>query len=1157
MPSDMTFSERHPRPDTTAVDTAWRPRRIAMVFAHVASNIGDLAINRGQVLMLRRAFPEAELRAVYLNARQSAFLHEARASLDVDRPVPTTMFASSGFLALAYASDPARFLEDAGIADADLVVLSAGEHLFHYQHGENLRNLYWRSLPALAAKAAGKRCLLMPSTLGPFEDRDSVGLVRSLLDLVDAWAVRDARSGPLLRSTLGLEAEPPVLLDPAFFLEPPVRAAKSGQERVAALVMRSESWGIRKARAERTAPTAETVRDTDAYRFARAFSEAWLAAPERRLHIHVQTDADAVLAETLAADLAQPERVSVVRPLDIGDYLARLAEADVVVSSRFHAIILGLVAGTPGWGVYFDQHGHKMPGLFELLGTPERCQRLARGNAAEAGAAIAAAAGAATPGLGGLSGRLEALRDRTLAWLAAVEERPLGASQALVAMRAFGRYASDLAHESIRLTFTGKLEALETAVREARTQAVEQQRQAAEQQKQAQARIETLEAEVAKRDAQLAAEREAWESKLASERSEREGKLASLQHQLVQVRAKAARDVWAEREHWTSLLSYRAGDVLVHSLAKPWTLPLLPFRLFGAWRGYRADRAAREAELQSARADASAGVAKKPARMAVPHSRALAGLLATKVEPEIARTAVRLSGMGESAKSGAAAPASPPAPLPASGEASATQLKDAFFSALRSGDYRLACEAMVRIEALLVQSPHPEDRDFLIRLRRSSFFQVILLQRLDEAPEQRIEQPVRGRVCYVLHNSLPHSSGGYATRSHGVAGGLQAQGREVICITRPGFPVDIKPELDWSQVPLDESIDGVRYLRVSAPASKGITVPDYVSLSADELTRLFLELKPELVVAASNYRVGLMAMIAARRVGVPFIYEVRGWWELTRMSRDTEFMETSSFVAQSLLERAVANEAQHVFTLTEPMREGLIEHGAAEDRVTLLPNSCDPERFVPIPRDGALAAKLGIPDGVPVIGYVGTFVDYEGLEDLADACGLLARRGLDFRLLLVGNENTSGTDRGPITSAIMEAAAAWSDRLIMPGRVPHEEVERYYSLIDIAPFPRKPWPVCEMVSPMKPLEALAMEKAVVASDVRALAEMIQDQRTGLLFRKGDVSSLADVLAQLMADPELRRNLGREGRAWVAAQRTWRAVGANAATIMDGVLRRHG
>ena len=1112
-----------------------------MVFAHVASNIGDLAINRGQVLMLRRAFPEAELRAVYLNAKQSAFLHEARASLDAGGPVPSTMFGSSGNLALAYASDPARFLDDAGIADVDLVVLSAGEHLFHYQHGENLRNLYWRSLPALAAKIAGKRCLLMPSTLGPFEDRDSAELMRSLLGLVDTWAVRDARSGPLLRSTLALEVEPPALLDPAFFLEPPMQAAKAGQARIAALVMRAESWGIRNARAERLTQSASTVRDTEAYRFARAFADAWLAAPERRLHIHVQTDADAVLAEALAADLGQPERVDVMRPLDIADYLARLAAADVVVSSRFHAIILGLVAGTPGWGVYFDQHGHKMPGLFELLGVPDRCRRLARGNAGEAGAAIAAAAGAAAPGLGELAGRLDALRARTLAWLAAVDERRPDAGQTLAAMRAFGRYSGGLAQESMRLGFTGKLEALETALREAEARAAELEQGSM----QAQDRIVALDMALAERDARLSAER-----------AESDSKLAAMQQQVVRTREQAARDIWAEREHWTSLLAYRAGDVLVNSLARPWTLPLLPFRLFSAWRGYRADRQARQSAGQgkaAARGDTGAG--KPRGKTVKPHAHSLVALLTTKVAPEIARAAARLSGMDQGAEAGVAVPASPPVALPA-GKAGAEQLKQAFLSALRHGDYKLACKAMVRIEALLEQSAIPEDSDFLVRLRRSPFYQATLLQSLDEAPDQRIEQPVRGRVCYVLHNSLPHSSGGYATRSHGVAGGLQAQGREVICITRPGFPVDIKPELDWREVPLEETIDGVRYLRVTGPGSKGITVPDYVSLSADELTRLFLELKPELVVAASNYRVGLMAMIAARRVGIPFIYEVRGWWELTRMSRDTEFMGTSSFVAQSLLERAVANEADHVFTLTEPMREGLIEHGAAADRVTLLPNSCDPERFLPIPRDQELAARLGIPEGVPVIGYVGTFVDYEGLEDLAEACGLLARRGLDFRLLLVGNENTSGNDRGPITSAIMEAAAAYSDRLIMPGRVPHDEVERYYSLIDIAPFPRKPWPVCEMVSPMKPLEALAMEKAVVASDVRALAGMIQDGHTGLLFRKGNVASLADVLARLMADPGLRERLGREGRTWVAAQRTWARVGATADRIIKELVDAH-
>src|SRR5690606_29358365 len=112
-----------------------------------------------------------------------------------------------------------------------------------------------------------------------------------------------------------------------------------------------------------------------------------------------------------------------------------------------------------------------------------------------------------------------------------------------------------------------------------------------------------------------------------------------------------------------------------------------------------------------------------------------------------------------------------------------------------------------------------------------------------------------------------------------------------------------------------------------------------------------------------------------------------------RMSRDAEFVKTPSYVVQAMLERAVANGSEHVFTLTEPMREALVAQGADADKVTLLPNSCDPDRFLPAVRDDALASRLGIPDGVPVIGYVGTFVDYEGLEDLAEACGLLARRG--------------------------------------------------------------------------------------------------------------------------------------------------------------------
>ena len=237
------------------------------------------------------------------------------------------------------------------------------------------------------------------------------------------------------------------------------------------------------------------------------------------------------------------------------------------------------------------------------------------------------------------------------------------------------------------------------------------------------------------------------------------------------------------------------------------------------------------------------------------------------------------------------------------------------------------------------------------------------------------------------------------------------------------------------------------------------------------------------------------------------------------------------------------------------MRQELVGRGVPQEKIDLLPNSCDPVRFHPIDKDQNLTQALGIPAGVPVIGYVGTFVDYEGLEDLAEACALLKQRGIEFRLLMVGNENASGQDRGPISDRIVQVAAdnQFSEWLLMPGRVPHEEVEKYYSLIDIAPFPRKPWPVCEMVSPLKPLEAMAMEKALVVSSVRALAEMIEHEKTGLVFEKGDIHSLADALNRLIQSHDLRKTLGEQGRKWVQSERTWDHIGEKASAVIAPLL----
>jgi len=480
-------------------------------------------------------------------------------------------------------------------------------------------------------------------------------------------------------------------------------------------------------------------------------------------------------------------------------------------------------------------------------------------------------------------------------------------------------------------------------------------------------------------------------------------------------------------------------------------------------------------------------------------------------------------------------------------------LRGAFWVTQRAQDFIQSCDIILELERLYGPKPSSKQRELLAKMQAAPAYMLSVLKAAAPQKADSIDS-IPGRLCYVLHNTLPYSSGGYATRSHGVATGIKQAGWDVVVLSRPGFPLDIKPELTAEDVTPIDTVDGIPYVRTLAPLRAGMSAREYVLAAADAMEARLREYRPSVVIAASNHITALPALIAARRLGLPFIYEVRGMWEITRLSRDTAFGDSPAFHVQRMLEASVASMADHVFTLTEPMREELVERGVNYGHIDLLPNSCDPTRFEPVARDEALAAKLGIPAGVPVIGYIGTFVDYEGLENLAEACALLKERGIEFRLLMVGNENASGQTRGPITEEIVRVAETngFSDWLILTGRVPHEEVEGYYSLVDIAPFPRKPLPVCEMVSPMKPLEALAMEKAVIVSSVRALVEMIQDGKTGLVFEKGNTESLAATLKRMIDSPELRAELGANGRKWVERERTWAQIGEKAGAILTRI-----
>lgn len=415
-------------------------------------------------------------------------------------------------------------------------------------------------------------------------------------------------------------------------------------------------------------------------------------------------------------------------------------------------------------------------------------------------------------------------------------------------------------------------------------------------------------------------------------------------------------------------------------------------------------------------------------------------------------------------------------------------------------------------------------------------------------------KPVDRRLCYVLHNSFPHATGGYATRAHGLAKALQAEGDEVIAVTRPGFPLDtMKMAAEDAN---HSTIDGVRYHRMPGPWRKGKHLYEYMLECIDEYESTFRDLRPRAVVAASFYYSAMPAMIAARRLGLPFTYEVRGLAELTKLSRDSTYSDTEEFNETVAMDTATCMAADRVFTLTGGMGSILKDRGVPAEKITIIPNAVNTEVFSAADRDQELATTYRIPTDVPVIGYVGGIVDYEGLDDLVTACGALKQRGLEFRLLIVGSDSSSTAGGfGPLAREIKRSAAdlGLSDWLIMPGRVSHDEARRHYSLIDIAPLPRKAWPVCETVSPMKPLEALSMKKAVVVSSVAALAEMIDHERTGLVFEKANVEALTDALQRLIEDRELRMKLGASGRDFVVNQRSWSHSAKLGLSVIDSLV----
>jgi glycosyltransferase involved in cell wall biosynthesis len=392
-------------------------------------------------------------------------------------------------------------------------------------------------------------------------------------------------------------------------------------------------------------------------------------------------------------------------------------------------------------------------------------------------------------------------------------------------------------------------------------------------------------------------------------------------------------------------------------------------------------------------------------------------------------------------------------------------------------------------------------------------------------------------VLSVLSQSAPIQSGGYATRTHGLLVGLARKGWDIRAITRLGFPYDRWKASDPRVVAEMDVVDGIPYHRLLEEGVREYPqypLSSYIQRFSDRLVKHATAHQAALIHSASFFVTGLPSADAARRLGLPLIYEMRGLEDLMKVSKDPSFVGTERYQFLTMLEREVCLQAERVFVITDALRREMSARGVPDDRMLVVPNGVHSDRFVPQERDRDLEAQLGVAERT-VIGYAGGLVHYEGLEVLLDAVAMLKQRRADFHVIVVGDGQHERSIRA------LAAKLRLDDVVTFTGRVPHKQVKRYLSLFDIAPFPRQPLPVCELISPIKPFESMAMAKAVVVSSVAALTEIVQDGKTGLVFTKGEPADLARSLERLLDSRDLRESLGREAREWVIAERDWKKI----------------
>jgi PEP-CTERM/exosortase A-associated glycosyltransferase len=395
------------------------------------------------------------------------------------------------------------------------------------------------------------------------------------------------------------------------------------------------------------------------------------------------------------------------------------------------------------------------------------------------------------------------------------------------------------------------------------------------------------------------------------------------------------------------------------------------------------------------------------------------------------------------------------------------------------------------------------------------------------------------RILHVLDHSAPLHSG-YTFRTLSILREQRALSWETLQLTSPKQgPGDAR----------EETADGWTFQRT--PSAKGVGLLKQMRLTAARIEELVRETNPDILHAHSPVLNALPALWVGRRRRLPVVYEMRASWEDAAVDHGTTTEGSARYRASRALESFALHRADQVTTICEGLRGDIQARGIPADRITVIPNAVDVGSFrFGVAADPLLQQSLGLA-GCTVIGFAGSFYGYEGLHLLVEAVRQMLPRCPQLRLLLVGG--------GPQEAAlkVQVAEAGLEHVVIFTGRVPHSEVQRYYELIDLLAYPRLPIRLTELVTPLKPLEAMAQGRVFVASNVGGHRELVRHGETGFLCPPGDATALAAALEDVLARREQWPALRRQARAFVEKERTWSNSVARYADVYRRALAGRG